>query len=220
MYTVWNMAIKIALLNQKGGVGKTTNTINIGMSFHNAGYKTLLIDSDPQGSLRDWNEESEGKILPVITLDRPTLPIDIKSIEEGYQIILIDGAPQSSKLSGAAVRASDYIIIPVTPSPYDVWACSDIVEVVKQRIELTEGKLKAWFLISRAKDGTTLFDDVVSALKQYDIPVLNNRTIQREIYPQSASNGETVFCVKGKAAEKAQYEINLIRKEVGDIICQ
>ena len=117
--------IIISVLNQKGGVGKTTLTNNIGMAFHNLGKEVLLVDSDPQGSLRDWNEANDASILPVIGLDRETLPNDLKAVQKGYDIIIIDGAPQSTKLASAGVKCADIVLIPVTPSPYDVWASSD-----------------------------------------------------------------------------------------------
>ena len=63
----------ISILNPKGGCGKTNIAINIAHSFQNKGYKVLLVDSDPQGSARDWNAENDGKIIPVVGLDRSSL---------------------------------------------------------------------------------------------------------------------------------------------------
>ena len=120
----------IVVLNQKGGVGKTTLTSNLGKAFEQSGLSVLLVDSDPQGSLRDWNEASGGDVLPVVGLDRETLAKDMEAIKGQYDIILIDGAPQSGKLAAAAIKAANLVLIPVTPSPYDVWACSDLVEAL------------------------------------------------------------------------------------------
>ena len=127
------MSTVIALLNQKGGVGKTTIASNLGKGLNRKEKSVLLIDSDPQGSLRDWNEASDGKVLPVVGLDRETLPTDLQAIKAGYDIIIIDGAPQIARLNAAAIKATDLVIIPVTPSPYDVWACADLVDLIKAR---------------------------------------------------------------------------------------
>jgi chromosome partitioning protein len=67
------MATVIAVLNQKGGSGKTTIATNLAHALQRDGYKVLLVDSDPQGSTRDWNEANGGNIIPVVGLDRETL---------------------------------------------------------------------------------------------------------------------------------------------------
>jgi chromosome partitioning protein len=99
----------ISILNQKGGCGKTTLATNIAHSFLIKGYKTLLVDSDPQGSAREWGEVNEGKIVPIVGLDRESLINNIKSVQEGYDIIIIDGAPSIAKLSVAAIKESDIV---------------------------------------------------------------------------------------------------------------
>ena len=73
----------ISFLNQKGGVGKTTISTNLAVSLHLDNQKILLVDSDPQGSLRDWNEANEGKLIPVVGLDRETLAKDIEGVKSG-----------------------------------------------------------------------------------------------------------------------------------------
>jgi chromosome partitioning protein len=206
----------ISLLNQKGGVGKTTISTNLGVSLQQNNLRVLLVDSDPQGSLRDWNEANEGKLINVVGLDRETLAKDIEGVKNGYDIVIIDGAPQSSKLVAAAIKASDLVIIPVTPSPYDVWACSDLVEIIKARQEAVEGKPLCRFLISRTRKGTTLSTDILQALSGYEIPVLMNRTTHREIYAQTASNGFTVhFDLK---AVDAINEITNLRNEILEVL--
>ncbi len=210
------MTQTISILNQKGGVGKTTITSNLGEAFKRSGVSILLVDSDPQGSLRDWNEASEGEILPVVGLDRATLAKDIQSIKDQYDLVLIDGAPQSGKLAAAAIKAADLVLIPVTPSPYDVWACSDLVEALKARQEVADGKPPARFLISRARKNTRLSGDLAEALSGYDIPTLQAGTIHREIYAQTAADGLTVF--HDKHPSDATSEIDAIKNEIMEIL--
>jgi chromosome partitioning protein len=210
------MTQTISILNQKGGVGKTTITSNLGEAFKRSGFSILLVDSDPQGSLRDWNEASEGDVLPVVGLDRVTLAKDIQAIKSQYDLILIDGAPQSGKLAAAAIKAADLVLIPVTPSPYDVWACSDLVEALKARQEVAEGKPPARFIISRARKNTRLSGDLAEALSGYEIPTLQAGTIHREIYAQTAADGLTVF--HDKHASDAISEIDAIKNEIMEIL--
>jgi len=205
----------ISLLNQKGGCGKTTIAVNLAHSLQNEGYKVLLIDSDPQGSARDWNALNEGSVVPVVGLDRDSLANDIKAVQNGYDIVLIDGAPSIEKMLIAAVKISNLILIPVQPSPWDIWATSDLVELIKARQEITDGTPLAFFLVSRAIKNTKLGNEVIDALKQYKLPLLKAHTTQRVIYPTSASSGHTVFST---TSNEASLEIDTIRKEVTDIL--
>lgn len=185
--------LRVAILNQKGGSGKTTLATNIAHALKLSGERVLLVDADPQGSARDWNAANEGKLLSVVGLDRETLPVDLKGIESGYDWIVIDGAPQVAKLSAAAIRAADVVIIPVQPSPYDVWSTADLVELIKARQEVTGGKPKAVFLVSRAIRNSKLSREVGEALQGYGLPTLKAGTTQRVIYPTTASHGLTVM---------------------------
>lgn len=206
------MARIISFLNQKGGVGKTTLSTNIAIELMRLNKKVLLVDSDPQGSLRDWNEANEAKLVPVIGLDRETLAKDIQAVKNGYDYLLIDGSPQSSALAGAAIKASDLVIIPVSPSPYDVWACADLIDIIKARQEVTDGRPKSYFVISRSRTGTNLSEEIESALSDYNTPLLKSRTVHREVYVKTAAEGLTVH--SNTKAVAAILEIQNITKEI------
>ncbi len=201
----------IAVLNQKGGSGKTTIATNLAHSFVLDGDSVLLVDSDPQGSARDWHQANEVDLFPVVGLDRETLPKDLPAISRGYDWIILDGAPQLAKMAAAAVKSADFVLIPVQPSPYDVWAAADLVEIVKTRQTVTEGKLKAAFVVSRAIVNTRLSREVIEALDAYGLPVLESRTTQRVLYSDSASTGQTVFI---QPDGPAALEISALRDEI------
>ena len=133
----------IAVLNQKGGSGKTTIATHLARALQLDGADVLLVDSDPQGSARDWSAVREDQPLTVVGIDRPTIDRDVKNVARKVDFVVIDGAPQAADLAVSAIKAADFVLIPVQPSPYDIWATADLVELVKQRIEVTDGKLQA-----------------------------------------------------------------------------
>lgn len=182
----------IAVLNQKGGSGKTTIATHLARAFQLSGFSVLLIDSDPQGSARDWAAVREDQPLTVVGIDRPTIGRDLKNIGS-KDFIIIDGAPQASDLAVSAIKSADIVLIPVQPSPYDIWATADLVELVKQRIEVTDGKIKAAFIVSRVIKGTKIGNEVTDILSEYNLPVLENKITQRVIYPSTAAKGNTVL---------------------------
>ena len=182
----------IAVLNQKGGSGKTTIATHLARALQLDGADVLLVDCDPQGSARDWAAVREDQPLTVVGIDRPTIDRDLKNVAR-KDFVVIDGAPQAADLAVSAIKAADFVLIPVQPSPYDIWATADLVELVKQRIEVTDGRLQAAFVVSRAIKGTKIGAEVAEALAGYGLPVLESRITQRVVYPGTAANGTTVM---------------------------
>lgn len=203
----------IAVLNQKGGAGKTTIATHLARVLQLGGADVLLVDSDPQGSARDWAAVREDQPVPVVGIDRPTIERDLKSIAR-KDFVVIDGAPQAANLAVSAIKASNFILIPVQPSPYDIWATADLVELVKQRIEVTDGKLQAAFVVSRAIKGTKIGAEITEALSGYGLPVLNSRITQRVSYPSTAATGTTVCDAEpgGEAAREMMALANEIKQ--------
>jgi len=201
----------IAVLNQKGGSGKTTIATHLARALQKLDYSVLLVDSDPQGSARDWSAVDEENPVTVIGIDRPTIDRDLKSVAK-KDFIVIDGAPQASDLALSAIKAADFVLIPVQPSPYDIWATSDLVDLVKQRIEVTDGKLQAAFVVSRAIKGTKIGTEISEALLGYELPVLETRITQRVIYPTSATTGTTVLDID--PSSDASKEVNSLALEL------
>ena len=202
----------VAVLNQKGGSGKTTLSTNIARVLQKCGDKVLLVDSDPQGSARDWHAASNGELVPVVGLDRPTLDKDIKAIAHGYDWILIDGAPQLVSMSIAAIKCADIVLIPVQPSPYDIWASEDLVDVIKERQKIANGKPKVAFVISRQITNTILGKEVREALNDYKVPIFKYGTFQRIAYAKTAASGNTVVDIEPNS--EAAKEIKMISDEL------
>jgi len=173
----------------------------------------LLVDSDPQGSARDWAAAHSEQPVPVIGIDRPIIEKSLKSIGR-KDYIVIDGAPQLEALAVSAIKAANFVLIPVQPSPYDVWATADLVDLVKARMEILDGGLRAAFVISRAIKGTRIGNEITATMADYGLPVLISRITQRVIYPMSATTGQTVFErePEGEAANEVRALVTEIKQ--------
>ncbi len=123
----------IGVLNQKGGADKTTIAVNLAAVCARVGHKVLLVDADPQGSALVWSSAREADpIFTVVGMAKPTLHRDLPELAAKYNAVLIDGAPRTSELDRAAILASDLVMIPVQPSPYDVWATAESVRPIAE----------------------------------------------------------------------------------------
>lgn len=197
----------ISILNEKGGVGKTTLAINLARAFKLYGFKTLLVDSDRQGSSRDWHENGDGEMLEVIGLDRPTLDKDIQKFKKSYDVIFIDGGPGVSDVMVKALVCSDAILVPAQPAQFDVWTSSSLVDLIKQRQEITNGLPKAAFVITREILNTRLSRNIEESLKAYDMPVFKARTSSRVSYIEVIPRGKTVLESEDEAAKNEVWAI-------------
>ena len=183
----------LAVLNQKGGVGKTTLTLHVAAGLALQGARVLVVDADPQGSARDWAAaRTAPPLFPVVGLDRPTLHRDVPTLAADYDHVVIDGPPRTTEVTRSALLAADVALIPVQPSPYDVWACAQLVTLVKEASVFKE-TLKSVFMISRKIVNTAIGRDVGEALAAYALPVLHTAIAQRVAFAESAATGQTVL---------------------------
>jgi chromosome partitioning protein len=183
----------IGLLNQKGGVGKTTLAVHIADALARRKKKVLLVDADPQGSALDWAaSRSSDPLFPVAGLPRSSIHKELPALAQGYEHVLIDGPPRVYEVARSAIMASDVVLIPVQPSPYDVWAAKEIVDLLQEAMVFKPG-LKSAFVINRKIVNTALGRDVVDALAEYPVPVLKTAICQRVAFAESAGHGQSVL---------------------------
>ena len=206
----------ISFLNQKGGVGKTTLAIHIADSLSRKNKKVLLVDADPQASSLDWAESTDQQNgFSVLGLPKKSLRNELRNIEPDYDYIIVDGPPRVHDIALSAIAASDLIVIPVQPSPFDVWSLKDIVDLVEE-VEVINDKLKTVLVINRKIVNTAIGRDVVTALEDYKFPILKSSVCQRVAYAESIAAGETVLTRNQDF--KASEEIRALTNEILEVI--
>ena len=202
----------ISVLNQKGGVGKTTLSINLTAALKAAGHSVLLIDADPQGSSMTWSEvREEEPLFSVIGCDKPTIHKMIADIGAGKDFVIIDGAPRVTDLARSCIIASDFVLIPVQPSPYDIWASQEIIDLIKEA-SVYKPELKAAFVINRKIPNTAIGRDAEGALSEFDLPAIETTIGQRVIFAESAATGISVL--EQDAKSQAAKEITALTQNV------
>ncbi len=200
----------IALLNQKGGVGKTTLSLHIAYQL-SLTHSTQLIDADPQGSSLDWAAMRQtASPFNVIGVPKPNIHLNIASLSKAYDWTVIDGPPRVNDIAVSAISASDLILIPVTPSPLDVWAAKEIIDLI-HKVKIYRPHLQARFLINRHVPNTQLGREVTDALAAFeDIPVLETVIPNRAEFAKAPRNGQTAKETEphGKSAAAIEALVN------------
>ena len=212
------MAVVIAILNSKGGTGKTTIATNLAGCLHKEHHRVIIVDSDPQGSARNWYtiQPEEADLPPVIGLDRPIMHKTIPSLASSYDYIVIDGAAKLAEITASAIRASDFVLIPVRHSGFDLWAVESLVEAIRARQQIAGGRPQAAFMISCQVQHSRLAKSVDAALAERGLPVLKARTTRRVAYEEAGGLGLTVMDLVGR--EKAAREIKTLTQELKDLL--
>lgn len=208
--------MKVGFLNQKGGVGKTTLAVNVADAMARQNKRVLLVDADPQGSALDWAAARRGEpMFAVAGLPKASIHKELPALAKGYDAVIIDGPPRVYDVARSAIMASDLVLIPVQPSPYDVWAAKEIVDLI-QEARVYKPDLKAAFTINRKIVNTALGRDVTDALSEYPIAVLNTAVCQRVALAESAAQGQAVLETESEST--AAKEIRQLVEEIEELM--
>lgn len=208
--------LTIAVLNQKGGVGKTSLATNLAAAAHLEGLRTLVVDMDRQGSALDWSaarvEGSKLDGLTVVKADKALALGRFREMASGYDCVILDGPPRLGDITRSAACAADVVVIPVQPGPFDLWAASETLELLDAadaiRAELGRGPVHRLFVLNRASTGTVLAREAPDALKEHG--KLAGVVHQRIAFPEAAAVGESVLTVEPDGAASLEIR-NLFR---------
>ena len=203
----------IALINQKGGVGKTTLAIHLATAFVTGGYNTLVLDLDPQASAAEWKDSRVSETPPVMAVPPARLPKVIETSQSiGTEILILDTAPHSEGTALDASRAADLILVPCGPSIMDLRALRKTANL------LEHAKKPTYAVLNGVSPHTTVADEVARAItEQFKLAVSPIRFGDRVAYSRCLISGQTAqeFEPEGRAAQEVEEFLNWVSGLLG-----
>jgi chromosome partitioning protein len=191
----------VAVISQKGGVGKTTVALHLAVSAERDNKPAVIIDLDPQASASTWKDlrAAESPVVQPAQVNRLGVILE-EANRQGAAFIVIDTSPNSESASLAAARAADLVLIPCRPHLLDLKAIGSSIELARL------AKKPFYVVVNAVPPRGSLGAEADSAIATYDAPVAPPQLSMRAAYYHCLVNGQVAqeYEPSGKAAEEAE----------------
>ncbi len=207
------MALIISVAAQKGGVGKSTLSINLASCLHSSGHSVLVVDTDPQGTCQAWATRGASRGLsgpPVVAIEGASLRRDLPQVAKGFDVVIVDTPPRAGAESVGAMLVADLVVIPVIPGAADVWAIQQTLATLEQARQLRP-EIVSTLVLNRA-DRTTLAKMTRQAIDGLGTKVLSTTLGSRVAFGEAVLAGTGV--VDFAADSAAASEVRALTKEL------
>ncbi len=217
------MAAKIiAITNQKGGTGKTTVYMNLAGALARRGRRVCVIDADPQGTATRWAASAPDESpFPASVLGLSAaggkVHREVRKLVGDYEYIVIDCPPAAdSPVPQSALLVADLALVPVIPSPPDLWAAVGIRKVIQNAGDINE-QLRARLVVNQLQSNVGIARDALEVLPEFGIEVCEAKLHHRAAYKQAALDGQSVHA-GGSRAKQAVEEVEALTDEVTSLL--
>ncbi len=203
----------IAMMGNKGGTGKTTLAVNIAAGLRQEA-PTALLDLDPQGSSWQWSRiAEEAEHAAHVYQCHGDVSDAVADLQNRYRYVVLDCPPSVlAEETRSALRLSDYALVPVQPSPMDLWATLSVVEAVAAA-RRDDASVLAHIVLNQLEPQTVLSRDIREVIDEVGLSVLRCDVRRRAIYRKAMAEGKTVFDM-GASGRDAAAEIERLLNEV------
>ncbi|CAN5819935.1 ParA family partition ATPase [soil metagenome] len=188
--------MKIGITNLKGGVGKTTISINLAVCLAHAGYKVCIVDTDVNQTSLKWYGVRDEKLPEVSVLgaiDTKALNKAVEKLHESFDVIIIDGTPSLSEMTTRIIISSDLLLIPIRPGANDFRTMDEFLTRYNAVKEI-KGEISAHFLLNEYSERINVHKTIKDTLiSHYGFPVLDTVIKSRTAYVESCMMGTGVF---------------------------
>ncbi|MBD2683541.1 MULTISPECIES: AAA family ATPase [Nostoc] len=209
----------IAVINQKGGAGKSTVAVHLARWLQKQRKAVLAIDADAQCSSSKWLARLENKIPYQIIQVPDALLDELPKLANSYDWVIADGPAALSETTRALILTADLVIVPCQPTGVDLESASDTVRLIQQAQRIRRGEPKAVMFVNRAVKGTKLKDEAIEVLKLMpNVAVLEDVLHQRQVIADCYGQNATVFDLSGSTAGIARREIEQLFKKALEVL--
>lgn len=183
----------IVINSQKGGSGKTTLCAHLAVQAELAGDGPVyLIDTDPQGTLSTWHEKREAEVPQRAEVALADIAAGLQALQQRKAAYcFIDTAPTRTDENVALFRMADLVLVPIRPSPSDLWAAAATVALLK------EARIPFLFVLTQAKANASITGQAAAALSHHG-PVAETFIADRVPYAAAMTDGRTAIELTGK----------------------
>lgn len=202
------MALTISVAALKGGVGKSTITVNLAAHLHCCGHRVLIVDGDSQGTCRGWASIASvaGHDTPPVVSMGAEMRRDLAKIAGGFDVVVIDTPPRLGAEQRAAMIVSDLIVVPVTPGPADVWALQETLALLDEVRDLRP-EIRAAIVLNRISRRTSLASVTRGAIEESGVPALDCVLGNRVAFGEAMATGQGVTTYAPKSPAATEVEV-------------